>query len=791
MIRGPVDLRLVPPAAAAWLAAGLVIAAPGWAVPVAVTLWATAGLALASSLGLRRGPPVAIVAIAVCAVAAALVCTTVAVAAPARQPAVLLDAADDGRYVVLTVTAGETVGGEQATAPPPAANAAHNGASARDGPFAGTATTAKVGGDDAVAVSVPVLVFDAPPDVRAGIGTTLWVGGTLVATAPEDDVGFLVFADGAARVVAPPPWYLDWANGLRSTFAAAAAEFDGDGAALLPGLAIGDTSAVGEPLDAAMKATSLSHLTAVSGANCAVVVALIMLAGALLGLSRGVRIGASVLVLVAFVVLVTPQASVVRAGVMAVIVLLATVGGRPVRGIPVLALASLVLLTVDPWMSRDYGFALSVLATGGLLVLTGPLSRLLARVLPLGVAVVVAVPLAAQLACQPVLLLLQPSIPLYGVVANALAEPAAPLATVLGLVACVTLPVLPALGGMLTAVAWVPASWIAAVATFFSGLPAAALPWPEGIVGVVLLAVVTGFGLVAALGALSPRARAFCAGIAVVVLVGFGGATAGIGVVRQLARPADWQIAACDIGQGDAVLVRSAGVVALVDTGPDPERLTRCLDDLGIGRIDLLVLSHFDLDHVGGTPAVLGSVDRALVGPSSGADDDRLVADIAAGGAAVERVSRGASGLVGDLRYSVLWPRARLGSVEPGNDASVTLAFEPVGECVGGCLGSLFLGDLGERSQALMAAAGPIPRVDVVKVAHHGSADQSDRLYARAGATVGVIGVGADNGYGHPTARLLDLLAATGTAVTRTDEQGLVLLAPGARPGEVRVWSER
>jgi len=186
------------------------------------------------------------------------------VAAPARQPAVLLDAADDGRYVVFTVTTGETVGGEQATAPPatappPAANAAHSGASARDGPFAGTATTVRVGGDDAVAVSVPVLVFDARPDVRAGIGTTLRVGGTLVATPPEDDVGFLVFADGAARVVAPPPWYLDWANGLRSTFAAAAAELDGDGAALLPGLAIGDTSAVGEPLDAAMKATSLSH----------------------------------------------------------------------------------------------------------------------------------------------------------------------------------------------------------------------------------------------------------------------------------------------------------------------------------------------------------------------------------------------------------------------------------------------------------------------------------------------------------------------------------------------------
>jgi len=237
--------------------------------------------------------------------------------------------------------------------------------------------------------------------------------------------------------------------------------------------------------------------------------------------------------------------------------------------------------------------------------------------------------------------------------------------------------------------------------------------------------------------------------------------------------------------------VRSAGRVALVDTGPDPEPLTRCLDQLGIGRIDLLVLSHFDLDHVGGTQAVIGRVDRALVGPSGEDADDRLVADLAAGGAAVERVSRGASGLFGELRYSVLWPRARLGSVEPGNDASVTVAFEPVGRCENGCLGSLFLGDLGERSQALLLAAGAVGPVDVVKVAHHGSADQSDRLYRRLCATVGVISVGADNDYGHPTDRLLDLLADTGTSAVRTDLGGLVLLAPGASPGEVRVWTEK
>ena len=782
MRRGPVDLRLVAPAATAWLAAGLTVAFPGAAVATSIALWAAAAVLLGIALLARRG---SVVVAAVCAVAAALVCASVATRAPERQPAVLVDAAHDGRHVDLVVTASETLLPASRSR-----NASDGAAPERDPPYAATATLVRVGDGPAVSVSAPVLVFGDRPPQRAGVGSTVAVSGTLKAAAPEDDIGFLVFATGESTTTGAPPWSLAWADAVRADFAHAASRLPGHGGDLLPGLAIGDTSAVGDELDAAMKATSLSHLTAVSGANCAVVVGLIMVLGGAAGLPRWLRIAASVTVLVAFVVLVTPQASVVRAGVMAAIVLVATLGGRPVRGVPVLALATMLLLVLDPWMSRDYGFALSVLATGGLLMLSAPLARLLARAMPLPVAAVVAIPLAAQLACQPVLVLLQPSIPLYGIVANTLAEPAAPLATVIGLAGCVALPVAPAVGELVVAAAWLPAGWIAAVAMFFAGLPGAALPWPEGGPGVALLAVGTAMGLTAVL-ARRPRSRLAGGIAAVALLAGVVGATAGARVSEQLGRPADWQIAACDIGQGDAVLVRSRDEVALVDTGPDPLLLGRCLDTLGIGRIDLLALSHFDLDHVGGVEAVLGRVDRAIVGPSGGADDDRLVASIARAGAETVRVSRGDRGILGDLRYTVLWPRARPGSVEPGNEASVTLEFEPVGECLGGCLSSLFLGDLGEQAQALVLAAGPVAHADVVKVGHHGSADQSQRLYERVDATVGVISVGAHNDYGHPTRRLLDILDGVGTRAERTDLSGLVLLSPGSRPGDVRVWTER
>jgi competence protein ComEC len=144
-------------------------------------------------------------------------------------------------------------------------------------------------------------------------------------------------------------------------------------------------------------------------------------------------------------------------------------------------------------------------------------------------------------------------------------------------------------------------------------------------------------------------------------------------------------------------------------------------------------------------------------------------------------VHRGEHVRVGRLALDVLWPPEPLGAIEPGNPASITLL-------VHGRLSSLYTGDLGEAAQDALLAAGPLPPVDVVKVAHHGSADQSPAFYRRAAAAVGLISVGRDNEYGHPTARSLRILADTGTQPFRTDQEGLLLVSRTA--GGVSVWSE-
>ena len=783
------DARLAIPALAGWLTAVVLVGA-------AEAAWVVAGVAavLGGLLAVRAqcerdsaetGAAAAFAAPAVVAalrvllaasipslIAIAVIGASVALAAPARTPPVIAAALESGAALTVVLELEQTV-------------------SPREGEAWGASADALIvvvvpADAEPVQVRVPVRVLGLAAPERLPLGTRLEGLVRLVPLEPGDDRVALVRVLTTLEPVARPAPLLAVADDLRAGFLSLMEAFKGDGADLLPGLAIGDTTAVGDDLDEAMKRSALSHLTAVSGANCAIVVGLVLGIGTLARWRRPVRVGIALASLAGFVVLVTPEPSVVRAAVMASVVLLALASGRAARGLPVLGVAVLGIVVLDPWISREYSFTLSVLATAALLVLAGPIAERLGRVLPAPIALWIAVPLAAQLACQPVLIMLAPEVPLTGVVANVLAAPAAPVATIVGMIACLLAPVIPPLAMLVAAIAWLPSAWIAGVARVSSGLPGALLPWPEGPGGAVLLAALTVAALLAvgvpvALG--SPRLRRRLALATAATLVIVMGATAGVTALRALGRPADWVIAQCDVGQGDAVLVRSASEVALIDTGAEPELLATCLTSLGIDHIDLLVLTHFDLDHVGAVEVVVGRVDRAIVGATGRTADEAVVAALQAGGAVVETVAEGERGRLGDCSWAVLWPPARRG-IEPGNDASLVLAIDG-----GGCPSALALGDLGEHSQRMLMGAYDLGAVDVVKVSHHGSPDQHLDLYRQLGAAVALIGVGAENGYGHPAPALVAELESIGSVVARSDAHGLVLVSSG--PEGLRLWRER
>ena len=634
------------------------------------------------------------------------------------------------------------------------------------------------------AVSAPVRVGIDPVD-GFDLGAIVRVTAESAVTDAGERAALVLFAS-AASVEREASGVFAEAAGLRHAFIERSTRLPEPGAGLLPGLAVGDTRAVAAELDDAMRTSGLSHLTAVSGANCAIVVGAVFWLASLCGAGRGLRIVLAALGLAGFVVLVTPEPSVIRAGVMAGVAMTSILIGRPSAGAGMLALSAAGILIADPWLASTPGFALSVVASGALILLAPVLSRGLARWMPQPLALAIGVPLAAQLACGPIIALFAEQQSLVGLAANLLAAPAAPVATVIGLLACLCAPV-PLLADLLAASAWLPASWIAATADATSRLPFAVVAVPPGVFSAAAVATLSACVGVVIAGE-SVRVRGVRTAASLVLAAGAALACAHAllsGPLARMTTPTAWSIAACDVGQGDAVLVRAQEQVALIDTGPDPESLAACVRALGIDRVDLLVLTHFDIDHVGGVEAVQGMVGTVVHGPLGEPADRRTLDRLRSGGAAVVQGVAGMRGELGAADWQVLWPERESRAYPPGNDMSVVVE-------IGGAEvpRSLFLGDLSAQPQGMLLHSGRLRgEYDLVKVAHHGSADQDPALYEQANAAALIFSAGLGNDYGHPRAEALALASANGARALRTDLEGRVLV--GLDDGALEVWTER
>ncbi|MGH8922144.1 MAG: ComEC/Rec2 family competence protein, partial [Actinomycetes bacterium] len=344
------------------------------------------------------------------------------------------------------------------------------------------------------------------------------------------------------------------------------------------------------------RAAGLTHLTAVSGANVAI------LCGAVLGLARLARAGPRTsailagLTLVGFVVLCRPSPSVLRAAVMGAVVLLALVLGRRRSAVPALCAAVPVLLMFDPALGTDPGFALSVLATAALVLLAPSWAAFLRRHrVPPGVAEALAVPAAAHLVTAPVVAALSGQVSLVAVLTNLLAAPAVAPATVLGVLAVVLGVLYPAAAVLVMYLAGPAVSWLVAVGHHGAAVPDGVLRWPKGLAGGLLLAA---FVVLALLAMRARRLRAL-------VAAGTFGALVVLVPTRYIPPgwPAvGWTVVACDVGQGDALVLATAeaGTAVLVDAGPDTGSVSACLDRLGVRRLALVVISHLHVDHIGG-----------------------------------------------------------------------------------------------------------------------------------------------------------------------------------------------
>ncbi|AEH09066.1 MULTISPECIES: ComEC/Rec2 family competence protein [Protofrankia] len=477
--RQPPDLRLVAPALAAWAGA----AGTGLAVPPVAVLWIAGMLLCVTPLCvvtlLRRRTvrrPVGAVLACLACLAAGVLAAGLPARARALGPLAALGAARAAADIEGTVTGDPRVShggnGELVIVPVRVERLAADGHDIR--------------------LRQPVLVLatasgweDLLPSQHVS------TSGKLAPPRAGDTVAAVVFVRAAPASVGPPSSVQRAAGQLRAGLRDATSGLVGPRRGLLPGLVLGDTSNLDDEVREDFRTAGMSHLVAVSGANCAIIIAAATVVVRRSRLAPWVQAGWVAMALVGFVILARPSPSVMRAGVMGLIGIVAAGSGRSRLAMPALAATVLVLVLSSPDLARSVGFTLSVAATAGLVILVPGWRDALAGRLPRWLAEPLAVAAAAHVACSPVLVAIGGGVSLVAVPANMLAEAAVAPATILGVLATVAAVVHDPLARFLATFAGVPCGWLITVADVAARVPGAEIGWPAGPAGAVALVAAT------------------------------------------------------------------------------------------------------------------------------------------------------------------------------------------------------------------------------------------------------------------------------------------------------------
>ncbi len=594
-------------------------------------------------------------------------------------------------------------------------------------------------------------------------GTSFRAQARVIPTR-ERKVAALFILEGGLHVIRASNLLQRETFKIRQRFSHRSERIAGDSGTLIPGLVLGDTSRESDEFVSHMRRVGLTHLTAVSGENFAIIAATLLWLSQWFIRRQKLRILLTAVVLIAFIFLVRPSPSVLRASVMTGVLLLSKVKGSRADPLASLGFAIGILVLLDPFQALDAGFALSVAATAGILVLSPQVSGFIQlHGIKEGIADFLAIPLSATALCAPIIIAISGQLSLLSIPVNLLVSMVVAPITIGGFIAAL----LP-WGNLshLILVAVNPcAHWISWIAREGAQFPV--LLFPRNLLGIAF--VLAGIFFIA-----KRKWRLFSIELLIVALIFF---------TQSLAWPGkNWQVVNCDVGQGDALVINLGKRQAIViDTGPDPDLMQTCLKDLGITKIPLLVLTHFHADHVGGLAGVMKSakVESVWVSQMNEPVHEYEEAMKEIGNLPISIVHQGEqirfTSEFGAGQIEVMWPSDQKvdfvslpGDGSAINNSSIALLIRI------GAISLFTAGDIEPPAQSAIVEARGLSDVDILKVAHHGSAYQDARLYTELHPDIALISVGSGNSYGHPADSTVQGLRGIGARVMRTDIDGAI-----------------
>jgi competence protein ComEC len=625
-------------------------------------------------------------------------------------------------------------------------------------------------GDERVLVRAPAHV--AWP--RVGTGAVVFVRGALGAPGPRD--GYLrprhVHAILRAESIRATGRRRGGVAGLLDAARARAENALDRGlgrpeAALARGMALGQDEALDERTRDRFRASGLSHLVAASGQNVALLAALVFGAAALVGVGLRARLVAALALIALYVPLAGAGPSIQRAGVMGGAGTVALLLGRPAARWHALLLAAVVTLILNPSAPADPGWQLSFAAVVAILLIARPVGDALRRRgAPGPLADGLALTLAATLGTAPIVAAQFERLSLVSVVANVAVVPAVAPVMWLGIVAAALGQMGAAVGAPVAGLATPALGYIEWVAETAARAPAAQIAASPLLVSVLALAV--------GAAVMSPRARVPGAVAAIVALVVAG----AVHVLRPagVRAPQGLRVTFLDVGQGDATLLQHRSTAVLVDTGPPGGPIVDRLRHAGVRRLDLLVVTHAQADHLGAGAAIVRALPVGLL--LDGRDGvrephgDALAAEARRRGVPIARPRAGEVLRAGGLVLRVLWPVPEPRALHAGGDPNERAI---VAEARAGATRVLLTAD----AESDVLSRLDVGAVDVLKVSHHGSVDEGlPALLQRLRPRLAAIEVGRSNTYGHPSPSTIAALRAAGAKVVRTDRDGTVRVEP-------------